>query len=302
MLVEIAASSFPPPRGAAVSSAAGRSNRSLLSPARPARPRPSGAVKSVTWRMRSDARIRPVAPEATRTPATVKRPGGRGLARVRIEHKRLHRGPPLLVGTAHEGADLASGEPLDGGDELRPHRPLQGVALEPHEIGLAGGDQVLLGARRGILEHADDEILLHDGPGPRRSPAREVGDQLAQLVRYRRVQRPSGQAPLRFVHAATSPSRLWAGPRGAGERRAPGEASENQHTSRPAARPDPKTPPICPLRAGYTHCCDFRCRSPTATWVARVARSEFAGRQLSTTGPGPSGTFFLTILAGTFHG
>src|SRR6185312_2611155 len=114
-------------------------------------------------------------------------------------------------------------------------------------------------------------------------------------------QRPSGQAPLRYVHAATSPSRLWAGPRGARERRAPGEASQNQHTSRPAARPDPKTPPICPLRAGYTHCCDFRCRSPTATWVARVARSEFAGRQLSTTGPGPSGTFFLTMV-GTFHG
>jgi hypothetical protein len=40
--------------------------------------------------------------------------------------------------------------------------------------------------------------------------------------------------------------------------------------------PGPGTLPICPLWTRYTLRRDFRRRLPTATWVARVARNEFA--------------------------
>jgi len=100
-----------------------------------------------------------------------------------VKSKRLHGGCPGLVGAAHERADLTSGEPLHGSDELWPHRPLQRVSLVSHELGFPSRDQGLLGACRRILEHANDQVLIHDGTRPRGTSPREVGDQLAEWSR-----------------------------------------------------------------------------------------------------------------------
>src|SRR6185437_9136437 len=44
-----------------------------------------------------------------------------------------------------ERADRATGQTLDGGDELRPHRTLQGVPLDSDQVGLPGRNEVSLG-------------------------------------------------------------------------------------------------------------------------------------------------------------
>ena len=71
---------------------------------------------------------------------------------------------PVLVGAAQEGAHGAAGQALDGRDELRAQRSLQGVALAPDELSPPGRDEVALGAGGPVLQHADHHVLVHERP------------------------------------------------------------------------------------------------------------------------------------------
>lgn len=91
--------------------------------------------------------------------------GSIGCARgLGLKHEHLHGGAPGLIAAAEEHTDPAIGQPLDGRHELGTHGPLQDVALEANEVGLAGRDEVALGRGRTIFQEADDDVLLDERP------------------------------------------------------------------------------------------------------------------------------------------
>lgn len=247
MLVEIAASSFPPASAAAAaaaeSSSESRSNRPLLSPARPARSfRPRR--QRLTWPVRSDARVGPVEAERTTPTPTVKRPRTLPLP---TGPARARRSPP----------------------RIRPPRR----------------------SRSGRCER------------PRRAPAGEVGNGLAELVRQRGVQRTSGQALVRTAHFAfisvSSVGRSKRAERG----RAPGRSFLDQHNVRRRHRPvGVGMLRLCYLPGGYTRNSDSRRRSLIAPRVApRSAERTWRPRGRPPT-PGPSRNIVSDHLGRDVHG
>ena len=106
-----------------------------------------------------------------------------------LEDKRLYCRRAVLVGPAQKGSNRPAGQTFDGRDQLRSHRTLKRVSLQPDEFGFARLHEVSLGSRRTVLQHAYDEVLVDEGPRPRCSSAREVGNDLAELIRERGVQR-----------------------------------------------------------------------------------------------------------------